>query len=157
MTLNNTMHATLYNSIQDYTTLYKAIRHHTTLYNVIQDYTTIYKAIQRAPYTFCVKRDGLILLSGETWSMIFLNRDSWWYGFQSFYLHVKERFDLTMTREWQVEICVIRESSVLWPFVWSAFQGINRLNTVCCCFLSTWCNVNLWNLVMDELHCQRAY
>jgi predicted small integral membrane protein len=66
MTLNNTMHATLYNSIQDYTTLYKAIRHHTTLYNVIQDYTTIYKAIQRAPYTFCVKRDGLILLSGET-------------------------------------------------------------------------------------------
>ena len=53
----------------------------------------------RAPYTFCVKRDGLILLSRETWSMIFLIRDSWWYDFQSFYVHVKERFDLTVTRE----------------------------------------------------------
>jgi hypothetical protein len=53
------------------------------------------------------------------------------------------KIDLTMTPWMADKICVIRESSVLWPFVWSAFQGIN---TVCCCFLkysltyySTWC------------------
>ena len=50
-------YATLYNSIQDYTTLYKAKWHHTTLYNVIQDYTTIYKAIRHCTTLYNVIQD----------------------------------------------------------------------------------------------------
>ena len=72
----------------------------------------------RVPYTFFVNRERAILFSRETWFKLLFIRDSLFSVYVSFYVLVNIIFDLSVTRERNGKLNVMRELS---RFAWIAF------------------------------------